>query len=41
MKTIERVQDRVQNEDGIIAYGIAWMLGVPVSVLVILYLIFR
>lgn len=28
------------NEDGVLGYGIAWLLGVPVSVLVVLYLIF-
>jgi hypothetical protein len=33
-----RVRD---NEDGIIKYGIAWMLGVPLSVLVIIFLFAR
>lgn len=29
------------NEDGIIKYGIAWMLGVPLSVLVIIFILAR
>lgn len=29
------------NEDGIIKYGIAWMLGVPLSVLVVIFLLAR
>ena len=31
----------LQNEDGIIKYGIAWLLGVPVSVLVLIFLVSR
>lgn len=30
----------VGNEDGVVGYGIAWLMGVPVTVLVVLYLIF-
>lgn len=30
----------VKSQDGVIGYGIAWLLGVPVTVLVIIYLIF-
>lgn len=33
--------NRVGNEDGIIKYGIAWMLGVPLSVLVIIFILAR
>jgi hypothetical protein len=32
---------RMNNEDGIIKYGIAWMLGVPLSVLILVFLLFR
>lgn len=32
---------RLDNEDGILKYGIAWMLGVPLSVLVIIFLLAR
>ena len=32
---------RMKNEDGIIKYGIAYMLGVPLSVLIIVFLLFR
>jgi hypothetical protein len=32
---------RINNEDGIIKYGIAWMLGVPLSVLILVFLLFR
>lgn len=30
----------IGNEDGVVGYGIAWLMGVPVTVLVVLYLIF-
>ncbi len=30
-----------KNEEGIIKYGIAWMLGVPLSVLVIIFILAR
>jgi hypothetical protein len=30
-----------KQEDGIIKYGIAWLLGVPVSVLVLIFLASR
>lgn len=33
--------NRVDNEQGIIKYGIAYMLGVPLSVLVIIFLLAR
>lgn len=32
---------RMKNEDGIIKYGIAYMLGVPLTVLIIVFLLFR
>ena len=32
---------RPDNEDGIIKYGIAWLLGVPLTVLVIIFLLAR
>ena len=31
----------LKKEDGIIKYGIAWLLGVPVSVLVVIFLLSR
>jgi hypothetical protein len=31
----------LKREDGIIKYGIAWLLGVPVSVLVLIFLASR
>lgn len=39
-KVQSSMRKTVGNEDGVIAYGIAWMLGVPVTVLVVLFLIF-
>ena len=32
---------KLGNEDGILKYGIAWLLGVPVSVLVLIFLVSR
>jgi hypothetical protein len=32
---------KLDREEGIIKYGIAWMLGVPLSVLVIIFLFSR
>lgn len=32
---------RLDNEDGIIKYGIAWLLGVPLTVLVIIFVLAR
>jgi hypothetical protein len=32
---------RMNNEDGIIKYGIAYLLGVPLTVLIIVFLLFR
>jgi hypothetical protein len=32
---------RVSNEQGIIKYGIAWLLGVPVTLLIIIFILFR
>jgi hypothetical protein len=32
---------RLKNEEGIIKYGIAWMLGVPFSLLVLIFLFSR
>lgn len=45
MKVLEKVRSTVRKtvvgkKDGVIGYGIAWLLGVPVSVLVLLYLVF-
>lgn len=37
---LEKARKQVGNEDGVVGYGIAWLLGVPVSVLVVIYLIF-
>lgn len=34
-------QNRLNNEDGLIKYGIAWLLGVPLSVLVVIFLLAR
>jgi hypothetical protein len=31
----------LRKEDGLIKYGIAWLLGVPVSVLVVIFLLSR
>jgi hypothetical protein len=31
----------LREEDGIIRYGIAWLLGVPLSVLVLIFLLSR
>jgi len=42
MKLIEKFQSekaRLGSERGVIGYGIAWLLGVPVSLLVIIYLL--
>jgi hypothetical protein len=36
----ETVRKTAGNEDGVVGYGIAWLLGVPVSVLIVIYLIF-
>jgi len=32
---------RMKNEDGIIKYGIAYLLGVPLSVLILIFLVSR
>jgi hypothetical protein len=32
---------RLNNEDGVIKYGIAYLLGVPLSVLIVIFLLFR
>jgi hypothetical protein len=32
---------RLNNEDGIIKYGIAYLLGVPLTLLIIIFLLFR
>lgn len=39
-KAHELLPETVQNERGVVGYGIAWLLGVPLSVLVVIYLIF-
>jgi hypothetical protein len=33
--------NRFDNEEGLIKYGIAWMLGVPVSILLVIFLLSR
>ncbi|UPT74815.1 MAG: hypothetical protein M0D55_03600 [Elusimicrobiota bacterium] len=44
MKLLTKVQSSIrkaaESEDGVVGYGLAWLLGVPVSVLVVIYLIF-
>jgi hypothetical protein len=44
MKLLTKVQSSLRKtaggEDGVVGYGIAWLLGVPLSVLVVIYLIF-
>ena len=32
---------KLNEETGIIKYGIAWLLGVPVSVLIVIFLLSR
>ena len=32
---------KLTNEEGILKYGIAWLLGVPLSVLVVIFLLTR
>lgn len=32
---------KLQKEDGIVKYGIAWLLGVPLSLLVLIFLASR
>lgn len=32
---------KMDNEDGLIKYGIAWLLGVPLSLLVVIFLLAR
>jgi hypothetical protein len=32
---------RLSNEQGIIKYGIAWLLGVPLTLLIIIFILFR
>ena len=39
--TRTRYDMKLNQEEGIIKYGIAWMLGVPVSVLVLIFLVSR
>lgn len=39
--TTEGGADELKQEDGIIKYGIAWMLGVPVSLLILVFLVSR
>ena len=40
-KTVHVEVRRTNNEAGLIKYGIAWMLGVPLSVLVIIFILAR
>jgi hypothetical protein len=32
---------RMDNEEGLIKYGIAWLMGVPLSLLVVIFLLAR
>ena len=32
---------KLNNEEGIIKYGIAWLLGVPASILIVIFLLSR
>jgi hypothetical protein len=32
---------RLSKQDGIIKYGIAWLLGVPLSLLIIIFILMR
>ena len=32
---------KLGNEEGIIKYGIAWFLGVPISLLVVIFILAR
>ena len=32
---------KLNQEDGIIKYGIAWLLGVPASLLIVIFLLSR
>jgi hypothetical protein len=36
-----RERMKLDNEDGVIKYGIAWLLGVPLSVLAVIFLLSR
>jgi hypothetical protein len=44
MKLLTKAQGSLKktatDEKGVIGYGLAWLLGVPLSVLVVIYLIF-
>lgn len=44
MKLLTKVRSSMAktagSEEGVLSYGIAWLLGVPLSVLVVIYLIF-
>ena len=44
MKLLTKVESSLRktvgNQDGVVGYGIAWLLGVPVTVLVLFYLFF-
>jgi hypothetical protein len=33
--------DRIQNEDGKVGYVLMWLLGVPLPLILVLFLIFR
>lgn len=33
--------NRIQNEDGAIGYLLMWLIGIPIPILIILFLIFR
>jgi hypothetical protein len=39
MKVMEKAREQVKSEDGVIGYAVAWWLGVPVSLLILVYLI--
>lgn len=37
----EALMNRIDNEQGKVGYALLWLLGVPLPVLLVLYLIFR
>jgi hypothetical protein len=37
----ETQMNRIQNQQGRVGYALMWLLGVPLPVLLVLYLIFR
>ncbi len=39
--SMDQMLNRVQNEDGAIGYLLLWLIGIPLPLLIILFLIFR